>query len=256
MWNSGQSEPPPNEEEGPLRRAAFKGSLAALFALAFAFVRPASAVETAYRVTKPEPPHPQTHELADRIAITDVIMLERWSRETHNPDIASTCFSPDAWVEVSWFKGTAALFIDSGRKPPPPDTVNFDSMSPPVIWVSNDRAIVETSCAVHTALKLEGAEVINISYTRLLWRVERLNGRWLIAGLRGIYIRDTLQTTGPNQELKLDEKKLAGFRTSYRYLSYVLMANGRPVHDDLPGVDRPESVEALRAAERQWLKQA
>ena len=80
-----------------------------------------------------------------------------------------------------------------------------------------NRAIAETSCAVHTTLKLEGCEVLNISYTRLLWRVERLNGQWLIAGLRGIYIRDTLQTSGPNLELKIDEKKFASFRISYRY---------------------------------------
>ena len=253
MRNSARIEPPSNDKI-PLRRTACKGVLAALFALALS--RPASAVEPARKSADTEPPPQGTNEWADRIAITDVIMRERWSRETHNPEVAASCFSPGAWIEVSWFKGTAAQFIESAKRPSPPDTVNFDSMSPPVIWVRNDRAIVETSCAVHTALKLDGTEVINISFTRLLWRVERLEDQWLIAGLRGIYIRDTLQTSGPNQELKLDEKKLAGFRKSYRYLSYVLTANGRPVRDDLPGVDRPEIVDALRAGERQWLKQA
>ena len=241
-----------SDENDPMRRTAFRGGLAALFSLAFA--RSASAVEAA-RKKAPAPP-PEANEWADRVAITDVIMRERWSRETHNPDVATSCFSPGALVEVSWFKGTAAHFIESGKRPPPLDTVNFDSMCPPVIWVRKDRAIAETSCAVHTALKLDGCEVLNISYTRLLWRVERLNGQWLIAGLRAIYIRDTLQTSGPNLELKIDEKKLASFRISYRYLSYVLTANGRPVRDDLPGMDRPEIVDALRAAERQWLTQA
>ncbi len=115
-------------------------------------------------------------------------------------------------------------------------------MSPPVIWVSKDRAIVETSCAVHTALKLEGAEAINISYRASYGALSAsmADGRWPIAGLRGIYVRATLQTTGPNQELKLDEKKLAGFCLSYRYLSYVLMASGRPVRR--PAWRRPPGV--------------
>ena len=243
-------------EKGPLRRVAIKGSLTTLFALALVNARPASAVLSADSKEKTEPQLTGTSELMDRVAITDVIMRERWSRETHNPEVATSCFIPDAWIEVSWFRGTATQFIESGKRPAAPDTVNFDSMSTPVIWIQEDRAISETSCAVHTVLNLDGTEVINISYTRLLWRVQRLKGEWLIAGLRSIYIRDTLQTCGPNQELKLDKTKLAGFRASYRYLSYVLMANGRPAYDDLPGVDRPESVEEVRLNERQWLKQA
>ena len=239
-----------SERFSPWRRVAFKGGLAALFALAI--TRQATAA-------KPPPTkdvhHGGRNEWLDRIAISDVIMLERWSRETHNPDVAASCFLSDARIEVSWFKGTASEFVESGRKRPPPDTVNFDSMSPPVIWVREGRAIAEASCAVHTVLKLDGIDVINISYTRLLWRTQRVDGKWLIAGLRGIYIRDTLASCGPNQDVKVDEQRLAGFRPSYRYLSYVLAAGGRPASDDLAGVDRPETVEALRKAERQWLEQ-
>jgi hypothetical protein len=254
MKNPGQVET--KLKKGPFRRSAIKGSLTTLCALALVYARPASAVLSADSKKKADSRPTGTSEGMDRIAITDVIARERWSRETHNPEVAASCFIPDAWIEVSWFKGTATQFIESGKRPPPPDTLNFDSVSTPVIWIQKDRAISETSCAVHTVLSLDDTEVINISYTRLLWRVQRLKGEWLIAGLRCIYIRDTLQTCGPNQELKLDKIKLAGFRPSYRYLSYVLTANGRPAHDDLPGVDRPESVEALRVSERQWLRQA
>lgn len=195
-------------------------------------------------------------EWLDRVAIGDVIMRERWARETRNPDVAAACFHPESTVEVSWFKGTGAEFVDTARGRPPSDTVNFDSMSPPVIWVNKDRAIADTSCVVHTFLRLDGIEVSTVSYTRLLWRVQRHNGLWLIAGLRGIYIRDTLSPSSPNQELKLDEKKLSTFRPSYRHLSYVLLASGRPMLDDLPGIDRPETVVALRSAENHWLERA
>jgi hypothetical protein len=52
----------------------------------------------------------------------------------------------------------------------------------------------------------------------------------------------------------IDERVLATFRPSYKYLSYVIHAIGRRVNDDLPGIDRPETVVALRDADRAWLE--
>ena len=231
------------------RRMALKGGFAALCALVVPRQTRAESTPSGQGA-----PRANSDEWSDRVAITDVILLERWARETHNADIAASCYHPDAWVEVSWFKGTASEFIETGKHESS-GTVNFDAMSPPVIWVQNSRAIAETSCAVHTVLALDGIDVINISYTRLLWRLRKVEGRWLISGLRGIYIRDTLAPCGPSHAFKIDENKLAAFRPSYRYLSYVLAASGRPARNDLPGVDRPEMVDALRAAERQWLTQ-
>ncbi|MCW6512021.1 nuclear transport factor 2 family protein [Lichenifustis flavocetrariae] len=194
-------------------------------------------------------------DATDSIAVTDVIMRERLARETHNWADDAACFHPDAVVEVSWFKGSGAEFVEAGKNNPDTETVHFDSMSPAVVWLKDDRAIADTACAVHTFSLLEGIEVSTTSYTRLLWRVQRSQGQWLIRGLRGIYIRDTLIPRDPNKVPKLDEEKLRGFRPSYRYLSYILTAGGSPAHNDLPGVDRPEIVAALRAGERAWLQQ-
>ncbi len=191
----------------------------------------------------------------DSSAVTDVIMRERLARETHDWAEDAACFHPDAVVEVSWFKGSGAAFVEAGRNNPDTQTVHFDSMSPGVVWLKDDRAIADTACAVHTFSVLDDIEVSTTSYTRLLWRVQQSGGQWLIRGLRGIYIRDTLIPRDPNKVPKLDEGKLRGFRPSYRYLSYILTAGGSPAHNDLPGVDRPEMIAALRAAERAWLQQ-
>ena len=194
-------------------------------------------------------------DAADSSAVADVILRERLARETHNATDEAACFHPDAIVEVSWFKGSATKFIEAGQNNPDTKTVHFDSMSPGVVWLKNDRAISDTACAVHTFSLLDGIEVSVTSYTRLLWRVQRTQGQWLIRGLRGIYIRDTLIPRDPTKVPKLDEEKLRGFRPSYRFLSYILTANGAPAHNDLAGVDQPEVVAALRAAERAWLEQ-
>jgi hypothetical protein len=202
-----------------------------------------------------------TTELLDHVAIVEVIMRERLARETHDSVGEATCFHPDSTVEVSWFKGTGAEFIAAGNHNPgtPHDPaaaiVNLDSMSPAVVTIKNGRATANTSCALRAFSRLDCVDISITSYARLLWRVQRLDGKWLIAGLRGIYIRDLMVPCNPNHVPKLDEEKLATFRPSYRYLSYLHAAQGLVPFDDLPGVDRPETVNTLYAAERKWLEQ-
>ena len=56
------------------------------------------------------------NKLLDSIAVADIIMRERLARESHNWAAEAACFHPDAIVEVSWFKGSGAEFIDSAKK--------------------------------------------------------------------------------------------------------------------------------------------
>ena len=69
-----------------------------------------------------------------------------------------------------------------------------------------------------------------------------------------MYIRDLLAACNPAEVPQIDVEKLKTYRPSYRHLSYILEAGGRPLRNDLPGVDRPEEVVRLRATERAWLQ--
>ena len=203
--------------------------------------------------------HPAT--LLDQFAVAQVIGRERLARETRDYDMEAACFHPDAYVDVSWFSGTALEFVETGRKAAARgraatslNATYFDALSPPVVWVNKNRAIAEGSCSVHAFSTLEGVEVHVTAYTRLLWRAQKLRREWLISGLRGIYIRDTLEAVKPGQTLAIDQEKLAKFRPSYRYLSYLTASGGGPIRDDRAGSDRPDLVAALRAAEWNWLE--
>ena len=191
----------------------------------------------------------------DTTAISSLIMRERLAHETHDWDEMASCYRPKARISVSWFNGTATEFIEAGKKIIEKEAIFFDSMSPAVITIKNNKAIADTACTVHMFSKLEGIEVNVTSYTRLLWRAEKHDGRRLIEGLRGIYIRDTLAPRNPNQVAKVKEEELQKLRPSYRFLAYLRITGGMPARDDLPGVDKPEQVNALRAGEREWLKQ-
>ena len=195
--------------------------------------------------------------LLDAFAVSQLLLRERLARELHNYDEEEACYYPDAPVEVSWFKGTAADFVEAGRKTSAAgdniDSAYFDSLSPASILVHNDRAIADSACAIHTFLPLNGVEASMTSFTRLLSRARKSQGEWRIAGMQAIYIRDQLEPCNPAEIPKIDLAKLNQYRRSYRHLSYALEANGRPLRDDLPGVDRPLLVSALRAADRKWL---
>jgi hypothetical protein len=69
-----------------------------------------------------------------------------------------------------------------------------------------------------------------------------------------LYLQDMVVPLNPSHVPKIDPAEAAKFRASYRYLSYMLAASGLPPRDDLPGVDRPETAEALQDRETAWLQ--
>ena len=52
----------------------------------------------------------------------------------------------------------------------------------------------------------------------------------------------------PAQTVTVDPVKLASYRASYRFMSYILEERGTKVRGDLPGIDRPEDVNTLKAS--------
>lgn len=44
-----------------------------------------------------------------------------------------------------------------------------------------------------------------------------------------------------------------GARESYKYMHWVLTRRAYKISSDMPGTDRPETIEALKAQEERWL---
>jgi hypothetical protein len=195
-------------------------------------------------------------EFVDRAAVADVIARERAARDGQLWAQMAACYHPDASVDVSWFRGGGDAFVEATRKVAGGPTLSFHSMSPAVVTINGDRALAETGCSLHGMTELDGVDVALIGYTRLLWRAVRSGERWLIAGLRAMYLSDMLLPRNPSRVPQIDDEALRTFRPSYKYLSYIITKSGRTIQDDLPGIDRPESVVALRAGEQQWLERS
>ncbi len=202
--------------------------------------------------TPREPLMPSAQERFDRIDVADLILRERLARDCRDWDEMAACYHPDSLVEVSWFKGAGAQFVETTKAAARPSdvNVNFHLMTPPMVDVLGDRAISETPCGLRSFSKMGDGEISFQSFVRLYWRALREGERWLIAGLRCLHIKDEIGGLDPAFQPVFDAEKLLGYRDAYRFT----LANlGIPVRDDLPGMDRPEMVAALRTGERDWL---
>ena len=192
----------------------------------------------------------------DRLDVADLILRERLARDSRMWDEMAACYHPDAVVDVSWFLGDGAAFVELTRKAVRAGAINFHLMTPPVVNVRGDRATSETPCVLRSFSEMGGVEISFEGFVRLFWRAERDGDRWLIAGLRCLYLKDEIHGRNPHRQPAFDQDKLDGYRDSYRYTSANLANLGVPVRDDLPGFDRPEMVEALRTGEQAWLEAA
>ena len=192
----------------------------------------------------------------DRAAVADLVIRERAARDNGMWAEMAACYHPNSVIEVSWFKGDGATFVEQTKKNFSAGRLSLHHMSPAVVTIKHSHALAETACQLTAFVELDKAPVCIINHARLLWRAQLLGDQWLIAGLRIIYIRDLLVPVSLSNAPKIDEAEAARYRLSYRYLSYFFARSEHPAKDDLPGVDRPESVAALREREKKWLDEA
>ena len=198
----------------------------------------------------------------NRMAIADMIQRERNARDAGRWDEMALYYHPDSSIEVSWFRGSGAEFVRKSRlqaekvkqQADGAERINFHEMGSSVVDILGDRALADTPCTLHSFFPLDGIACKTSGYVRLLWRAQCLEGKWLLAGLRCLYVRDYLTACSPGRQPRLDEAELATYRLSYRYVTYNLARLGLDPKHDLPGADLPETVKILRDGERAWLQ--
>jgi len=198
-------------------------------------------------------PNEFSREQTDRVAIMEVIQRERLARDMKQWEKMASCFSADSYVDISWFQGTGAEFAAASQNLAAGGLQSFHQMGPSVTRIRGRRALADTGCAIHVLWTFDGIDVDVISHARMYTRVANQNGNWLISGIRVAYIHDMMVPLDPTHAPKLEESELVGLPASYRFLSYVHKKRGHPPRLDLPGFDRPATVEALLASEEAWL---
>jgi hypothetical protein len=188
----------------------------------------------------------------DKVAVAELVQTERAARDEAQWDRMLECFHPDSQVEISWFRGSGPDFVEASKRLYRA-AVTFHQMGPSVVRVEADRALADTGCIIVVKGRLGTVEAETTTFARLHERLERRDATWRISGLRIVYLADSIRAGNPSDQLPIDATKASQYRPSYRWVSYMLGERGESISPDLPGLDRPKTVETLLATEENWL---
>ena len=194
-------------------------------------------------------------QLIDKAEITEVVQRERAYRDQSRWDDMQRMYHDDAVVDLSWFQGSGGEFVAASRRLYEAGRHSAHQMGPTLVSLNGKSALAMTGCAVCLRTQLDGVELELTAHSRLHERLERRDGEWRISWMGIVYLRDLLVPVSPSQHVALDEARLARYRSSYRFLSYLLEQTGVAPRDDLPGEDRPETVQPLLLADERWLEE-
>lgn len=193
-------------------------------------------------------------EYIDKLAIAELVRLERFWRDRGEWDKLAECHTADSRVKTTWFEGTGKEFAEASREMAEKGRLSTHLITPTHIRVNGDRALVESLMEIHNRSEIEGVEVDSIMYGRFFSRVRRTPAGWRLASFDGIYHKDVITPVNPAQALPIDWTELKRFRPSYRIWAYMMSRRGyRVTHDEL-GDDRPDLLMAFYRAAEHWLE--
>jgi SnoaL-like domain len=185
--------------------------------------------------------------------ISQLVLQERQARDRGWWDRLRSAYATDSTVRLSWFTGSGRDFVTASQQMMDRGDVAVHRLSPPVVHLNGDRALVELPGIIEVRTTVAGVDVDLESRARLWYRTERRAGRWLIVALDPVYERDTLTAVYPGTELTVTPADVAAFRPAYRFLSYVLSQRGYSVGDDLYGDDHPDHAGEFYRHSFAWL---
>jgi SnoaL-like domain len=191
-------------------------------------------------------------EAADITAITQLILRERESRDLWRWETMRECFWPESLVRVSWFRGNGSDFVAASIEMARRGIPAKHRLAPILVTLAGNRAIASLTAIIDLAVKLKGVDATLSTHSRFLYRPEKRDERWGIMGFDAIYMRDELTPDLPGQTISIDPSEVKNFRKSYRLLSYYLHSQGYEIDSNIPGEDRPETVEALNREMYDW----
>jgi hypothetical protein len=192
-------------------------------------------------------------DAADVSAVSQLCLAERESRDLGRWERMRACFWPEARIRISWIDGSADAFVEGSIDMAKRGVLATHRLGPPAVRLNGDRATAMFIGAIDIPATIKGVEAYLSSYARFIYRAERRGERWSLMSFEAIYMRDELAPAIPGQVIAITPEEVAGFRRSYRLLSFLLTTQNYAVNHELPGEDRPETVKAMLGELDAWL---
>src|SRR5687767_4300594 len=143
-------------------------------------------------------------DAADISSITQLILLERESRDRGHWARMRECFQDDALIRISWITGNADQFVEGSIDMARRGVLAKHRLGPVLVRVHGQRAVATLSGAIDIPVKIGEVDAQLSSYARFVYPAERRAQRWQLSGFNGVYIRDELVPVVPGQTLRVD----------------------------------------------------
>jgi hypothetical protein len=189
----------------------------------------------------------------DIVAITQLVVRERESRDCGFWNRMRDCFHADAEVNISWFRGKGHDFVAASKDMAERGMLAKHRLGPILVTLNGERALATLSAIIDIPVTIDGKDFTLAAHSMMYYRVERRAGVWRLASFEVVYRRDEFIPCILGQTATLPVEQLAGYRASYRNLCYSLHLRGYAPNDALAGEDRPETVSALLRDLYTWL---
>jgi hypothetical protein len=190
---------------------------------------------------------------ADITAVSQLVLRERESRDLARWDTMRDCFHPDSIVKISWFNGSGPEFVKGSIDMAERGMYAKHRLGPVLVTLAGKRALASLTGIIDIPRVIDGVDMVLSAYGRFIYRAEKRNEVWRIFSFECIYMRDELTPSIPGRTVTIDPAEVAGFRPSYRNLAWCLMKTGYAVDQDLPGEDRPDTVDKMMNEMNAWL---
>lgn len=184
-------------------------------------------------------------DAADISAIAQIVLAERECRDLGRWARMRDCFHADSRVRLSWFTGSGQEFVERSIDMARRGARATHRLGPVGVRLNGDRAVASLGATIDLPGELDGVGVFLSSNARFLYGVERRDGAWRISSFEAFYLHDELRPLLPGHIVQVTPQQVEPFRASYRMLSLLLSSQGFAIDNELPGVDRPETVDAL-----------
>jgi hypothetical protein len=162
--------------------------------------------------------------LEDRLQISDLI--NGWiHRDLSQWDQLADLFHPDGVIEITWFEGPFAQFIEGSKQMGGSKLRTKHLIGTPVVTFNGAKAIVETNAMIVA----ENAE-LGLGccvHNRFYDRVEKRDGKWKLVNRQSVY--DMGNFTFPRGVVDIEQAVAAKYPIEYAALAYLLEKSGFPL---------------------------
>jgi hypothetical protein len=189
----------------------------------------------------------------DIVAITQLVVRERESRDMCFWNRMRDCFHEDAEVNISWFQGTGYEFVEASKGMAARGMLAKHRLGPVLVTLNGDRGLATLSAIIDIPTEIEGKSFTLSAHCLLIYRVSKRGGTWRFSSFEVIYRRDEFIPAILGETVQLPVEELSRYRASYRNMCYSLRLRGYVPSDELAGEDRPESVRAILEKVYRWV---